>query len=102
MSENGVQNGAVEFKAEKSAVEEKQENVSIPAPTFGFTEKGTFYLEVDLRLGFFTILGTLTRAISYVNGALNQQEAKMREMEKQKSLLKPKANGSTKWLNIFK
>ena len=101
MSENnGIQNGTTEPQATPNPSEGAPQTVQVPAPTFGFTEKGTFFLEVDVRLGFLTILGCLTRAISFINGAFNQQEAKMREQEKQKSLLKPKT-GFGKF-NLFK
>lgn len=102
MTENGLQNGSTKSQASKDENEGHPETIQVPAPSFGFTEKGTFYLEVDIRLGLIVILGTLARAMSYINGAINQQEAKMKELDKKNSLLKPKANGSSKWLNLFK
>lgn len=101
--ENGIQDKSTPNEGNPQSNVGDKETISVPAPQFGFTEKGTFYLEVDVRLGFVTILGVLTRAISYVNGALNQQDAKMREQEKQRSLLKPKSsNGLGKFFGLAK
>lgn len=98
---NVIQNGESSNETPQETGPGTKETIEVPGPSFGFTESGTFRLEVDLRLGFFTILGTLTRAIAYVNGAINQQEAKLKELEKQKSLLKPK-NGLGKFFGLAK
>jgi hypothetical protein len=101
--ENGVSKIPLKDGQPKDPVQEQPQDEKIPAPSFGFTQEGTFRLEIDLRLGLMMVLAFLARGTSYINGAINQQEAKMREEMKQKSLLKPKvSNGLGKFFGLAK
>lgn len=87
MGEKNVPTGESQAKGKQEENSGSPENDPILPPSFGFDEKGTFHLQVDSRLGFLNILGALQRSISYVNGAMNQQEAKDRQQRE--ALVRP-------------
>lgn len=93
---NGIQNGEKDPTLETKNQEPEKE-ITLIAPTFGFTERGTFFLEIHQNAGFLAIIGFVTKAVLWLNEKMEEYEAQKRAQK----IVQPKKNMLGKF-NLFK
>jgi hypothetical protein len=94
---NGVQDGKLTDVAEEDKINPSEEEDRLPPPSFGFDEKGTFFLQINSKAGFLAMIGFIHKASIWMNERMEDYEKK----KKSESLIKPSNKGFGRF-NLFR
>jgi hypothetical protein len=94
---NGVSDGKIADVIEENKILATEEEDRLPPPSFGFDEKGTFFLQINSKAGFLAMIGFIHKASMWMNDRMEEYEKK----KKAESLIKPSNKGFGRF-NLFR